>query len=132
MSETGRNLRVLVAEDSPVARQMIVYILNGDPELQVVGEARDGIEAVELTPSLRPDVIVMDIMMPGLNGLEAARTIMAEMPTPIVPVSAAYEPDTAKLSFEALHAGAVPATAYAPGSRPSRYRRAASRIAQHG
>jgi len=115
MSETGRNLRVLVAEDSPVARQMIVYILNGDPELQVVGEARDGIEAVELTPSLRPDVIVMDIMMPGLNGLEAARTIMAEMPTPIVLVSAAYEPDDVKLSFEALEAGALTVLAKPPG-----------------
>src|SRR5437016_1409290 len=115
MSKTARKLRVLVAEDSPVARQLIVYILNGDPELQVVGEARDGIEAVELTPSLRPDVIVMDIMMPGLNGLEAARTIMAEMPTPIVLVSAAYEPDDVKLSFEALEAGALTVLAKPPG-----------------
>lgn len=107
MNETNRRLRVLVAEDSPVARQLIVCILNGDPELQVVGQAKDGLEAVELTARLRPDVIVMDVTMPAMDGLEATRTIMAHTPTPIVLVSASYEPDDVNRSFEALEAGAL-------------------------
>jgi two-component system chemotaxis response regulator CheB len=107
MNETNRKLRVLVAEDSAVARQLIVYILNGDPELRVVGQAKDGVEAVELTARLRPDVIVMDVRMPAMDGLEATRWIMAHRPIPIVLLSASYEPDDVNRSFEALEAGAL-------------------------
>jgi two-component system chemotaxis response regulator CheB len=107
VNETDRRLRVLVAEDSPVARQLIVHILNGDPELRVVGQATNGLEAVELTARLRPDVIVMDMTMPAMDGLEATRRIMAQTPTPIVLVSASYEPDDVNRSFEALEAGAL-------------------------
>ena len=98
---------MLVAEDSPVARQLIVYILNGDPELRVVGQATNGLEAVELTERLRPDVIVMDVTMPAMDGLEATRRIMAHTPTPIVLVSASYEPDDVSRSLLALEAGAL-------------------------
>jgi len=65
-------IRVLVADDSPTARALLVGILSSDPLLEVVGEARDGVEAVELTQALQPDVVTMDIHMPRLNGFEAA------------------------------------------------------------
>ena len=77
-------IRVLVAEDSATARALLVQILAADPEIQVVGEAVDGIEAVEMTQRLRPDLVTMDIHMPRLDGLAATKEIMITAPTPIV------------------------------------------------
>jgi two-component system chemotaxis response regulator CheB len=107
MSRSGRRLRVLVAEGSPVAHRLIVSILNGDPELQVIAEAEDGDQAVQLAIRIRPDVIVMDVVMPSMSGVEATRTIMESLPTPIVlvsPINGASDPSK---SFEALEAGAL-------------------------
>src|SRR5206468_3714455 len=83
-------LRVLVADDSPAARTLIRGILEADPELEVVGQATDGVEAVTLAGRLAPDVITMDVDMPGVDGLEATRRIMASAPRPIVLVSGVF------------------------------------------
>jgi two-component system chemotaxis response regulator CheB len=99
-------LRVLVAEDSVVARALLVSIINRDPGLEVVGEARDGEQAVELAAKLNPDVITMDVHMPKLDGLEATRRIMSDTPKPIVVISA-IDPKDVRLSFEALDSGAL-------------------------
>lgn len=99
-------IRVLVAEDSAVTREFLVALLQRAPGFEVVGAARDGAEAVEEAERLRPDVVVMDVHMPRMDGLEATRRIMAAVPTPIVLVSATTR-DEAALGFEALKAGAV-------------------------
>jgi two-component system chemotaxis response regulator CheB len=99
-------LRVLVADDSGAARLLIQGILEADPELEVVGQATDGAEAVALADRLAPDVITMDVAMPGVDGLEATRQIMARVPRPIVLVSGVFTPDVVN-SFRALEAGAV-------------------------
>lgn len=99
-------IRVLVAEDSPTVRYHLAQIINGSPGLTVVGEARDGAEALEMAASLKPDVISMDIQMPRLDGLEATRRIMARCPTPIVMVSGLLD-DEVELSFQAIEAGAL-------------------------
>jgi two-component system chemotaxis response regulator CheB len=99
-------LRVLVTEDSVVARALLVSIINRDPGLEVVGQARDGEQAVKLAAHLKPDVITMDVHMPKLDGLEATRRIMAETPTPIVVISA-IDPKDVKMSFEAMGSGAL-------------------------
>ncbi len=100
-------IRVLVAEDSAVTREYLVYLLEQDPTLKVVGTARDGMDAVEQAEQLRPDIILMDVHMPRLNGFEATRLIMERVPTPIVIVSASFSRDEEALTFEALGAGAL-------------------------
>jgi two-component system chemotaxis response regulator CheB len=115
-------LRVLVVDDSPVARRLLVHILGGDPELEVIAEAENGDEAVRLATGERPDVIVMDIVMPSMDGLEATRRIMQERPTPIVLVSASYGPGGyLSQSFEALQAGALTLVAKPSGPQSSSF-----------
>ena len=100
-------IRVLLAEDSAVTREYLVYVLGQDPALQVVGTAQNGLEAVEQAQRLRPDLILMDVHMPRLNGYEATRQIMERAPTPIVMLSASFSRDDVAMTFEALTAGAL-------------------------
>ena len=101
-------IRVVVAEDLPTARQLVVALLESDPEIEVVGEAADGVEAVELTRRLQPDLVTMDILMPRRDGFEATRRIMAERPTPIVIVSS-LDVQEVDFAMSALQAGALAA-----------------------
>lgn len=121
MSDHGRRLGVLVADDSPVARRLIVHILSSDPRLRVIAEAANGDEAVELATSHNPDVIVMDIVMPSTDGLQATRRIMEVLPTPIVLVSSAHDPTDMKMSFQALRAGALTLVAKPSGPEASTF-----------
>jgi len=73
-------LRVLIADDHKILRQGLASIINPEPDLELVGEAKDGREAIELARRLKPDVVIMDIEMPGTNGIDATRAIAAEMP----------------------------------------------------
>src|SRR5687768_10289128 len=98
--------QVLVAEDSAVARTLLVSILESDPALTVVGQATNGREAVEMAARLQPDVITMDVHMPLMDGLEATRLIMERTPKPIIFVSA-NDPKEVRSSFRALEAGAL-------------------------
>jgi PAS domain S-box-containing protein len=75
-----RGIRVLFADDHKVMRQGLIQLMSGQPDIQVVGEAANGKEAVELSRQLRPDVVVMDVSMPVMNGIEATRRIKAELP----------------------------------------------------
>jgi two-component system chemotaxis response regulator CheB len=100
-------IRVLVCEDSSTARQLLVQILRASPDVEVVGEARDGLEAVELTKQLRPDAVTMDINMPRMDGLAATREIMITAPTPIVIVTGSASINDVSFALDALRAGAL-------------------------
>jgi len=99
--------RVLIVDDSPTARDLIGEILSGDQQLEVIGFANDGAEAVEKTAKLRPDVITMDIQMPRMDGFEATTEIMIETPTPIVILSASTMIHEVEPAMRALRAGAL-------------------------
>lgn len=100
-------IRVLIAEDSPTYRELLVTILQNEPDLQVIGTARNGVEAVRLARRLKPDVITMDVFMPEMDGFEATRQIMTESPCPVVIISASTDKDQRDLTFNALKAGAL-------------------------
>ena len=99
-------IRVVVVEDSATMRHALREALSADPDLQVVGEALDGRQAVELVGRLRPDVVTMDMMLPTMSGLVATEHIMAEFPTPILVVSSADRQEMFS-TYHALAAGAV-------------------------
>lgn len=88
-------------------REHLLYILNADPQLEVIGTAKDGQEAIHFVSRTRPDVVVMDITMPRMDGFEATRHIMQTNPVPIVLVSANWDPQEMTTSFKAMEAGAV-------------------------
>src|SRR5215471_11439959 len=75
-----KRIRILLADDHAVVRQGFKMILEAQPDMEIVGEAGNGREAVELAGQLRPDVVVMDVAMSELNGIEAARRLVDEMP----------------------------------------------------
>jgi DNA-binding NarL/FixJ family response regulator len=98
-------IAVLLAEDHAVVREATAEIVNHQPDMQVVGQAGTGEETVSLAQALQPDVIVMDISMPRLNGLEATRQISAECPGCRVLVLTAHEEE--QYIVQLLEAGAV-------------------------
>lgn len=100
-------VRVLIVEDSPVVRELLVHMLGQDPRLKVIGAVETGERAIKVLPQLQPDVISMDIRLPGMDGFMATRWIMSNMPTPIVVVSADVDDQSLQTSMKALSAGAL-------------------------
>jgi two-component system chemotaxis response regulator CheB len=104
---SARRVRVMVVEDSPVIQHLLGFIIGADPRLEVCGTVPSGEAAIEAIPRLRPDVISMDIRLPGMDGLEATRIIMSRHPTPIVVIADAVEDRSLRISMNALRSGAL-------------------------
>jgi two-component system chemotaxis response regulator CheB len=102
----NKKFRVLIVDDSAFMRKVLETIFNADEQLQVVGQAKDGREAVALAESLKPDVITMDINMPHMDGLQATAQIMTTNPRPIVIVSSESREGAAS-TLKALELGAI-------------------------
>lgn len=100
-------IKVLIVEDSPVMQQLLAYTIATDAELEVVGIAGNGEEAIEAVKKYCPDVIAMDWHMPKLDGRQATRIIMETIPTPIVIVSGSSVPTEMISSFSLIEAGAL-------------------------
>jgi two-component system chemotaxis response regulator CheB len=103
---TPKKFRVLVVDDSAFMRKVLEGIFNADPQLQVVGHAKDGREAIALAESLKPDVITMDLNMPHMDGLQATAQIMTSNPRPVVIVSSESK-EGADSTLKALELGAI-------------------------
>lgn len=101
-----RPIRVLVVDDSPAIRQKIVDILVADGRFEVVGEAENGSQALRMITELEPDVVSLDIIMPGMNGITALKYLMIHHPTPTVMISSLTQ-EGAEASMESLRFGAV-------------------------
>ncbi|HZS11039.1 MAG TPA: chemotaxis response regulator protein-glutamate methylesterase [Nitrospirales bacterium] len=99
-------IRVLVVDDSAFMRKALSAMLADDPRVAVIGTARNGEEALEKIPALRPDVVTLDVEMPGMNGLEALRWIMDQYPMPVLMVSSLTE-EGARETIQALEFGAI-------------------------
>lgn len=100
-------IKVLIVDDSAVHRNYLTYILSSDSEIQVVGQAANGKEALDFLKFHQPDVITMDIYMPEMDGFEVTRKIMENKPIPIVIVSAVWDPMEVEKTFKAMEVGAV-------------------------
>ncbi len=110
-SELLPMIRVLIVDDSPTEVALIQHIIESAPDMIVIGVAKNGKEAIELTAKLKPDLITMDIQMPVIDGLEATRIIMAHHPTPIVVISSTVSDESINATFHILEAGALTALA---------------------
>jgi two-component system chemotaxis response regulator CheB len=124
-------IRVLVAEDSKVAREFLTHLINGQPDMEVVGVAANGAEAVQRIKTLRPAIVVMDSNMPVLDGFEATRQIMMESPTPIIIVTASLNPQDVLTTFKAMEVGALAVLAKPVGAGHPHYGPLVDRFLQH-
>jgi DNA-binding NarL/FixJ family response regulator len=97
-------VRILIADDHELVRRGLRSLLGSRPGWEICGEARDGVEAIEMAKRLRPDLILLDITMPRLNGLEAARVIHREVPRTQILILSQHDKDD--MSANAFEAGA--------------------------
>ncbi|RMD68108.1 chemotaxis-specific protein-glutamate methyltransferase CheB [Cyanobacterium sp. Dongsha4] len=100
-------IKVLLVEDSPVAVTILKRIIDSADDLSLVGTARTGVDALELIPKVKPDIICTDLMMPKMNGLELTQKVMETTPKPILVISACVQDEDKNNVFELLNAGAV-------------------------
>jgi DNA-binding NarL/FixJ family response regulator len=98
-------IRILLADDHPIVRRGLRALLDAEPDFEVVAEAGDGAEALKLAAEQEIDLAILDVTMPRMTGLQAARTLAARDPAPAVLVLSMHESE--QFIFEALHAGAL-------------------------
>jgi len=123
-----RRTRVLIIEDSAVVREFLQHIIASDPRLEVAAAVESAEEALSVFERTAPDVVSMDIRLPGMNGFEATRRIMSENPTPIVVVSASVESEDLKIAIGALQAGALAVVEKPVGTTHADYKTLAHRL----
>ncbi len=121
-------IRVLIVDDSTVLRQSTRFILESDAEIQVVGEASNGVDAITMVEQLCPNVVTMDIRMPKMGGLDAIREIMVAHPVPIVVVTGVDLDQEADLSTQATRLGAVSVVKRPTGMSAQGYQQFAGKL----
>ena len=123
-----KKIRVLIVEDSAVIRQFLEHVIAQDPRLEIAGAVETAEEALLILDRVAPDVISMDIRLPGMNGFEATQRIMQERPTPVVVVSASVEKADLNITMNALRAGALTVLEKPTGVTSGEYEALAERL----
>lgn len=100
-------IKVLIVDDSPTVQELMMFILNSDNDIKVIGVVNSGEKAIKFIEKNKPDIITMDINMPGMDGFEATRKIMEINPVPIVIVTALFDSKNVEKTFQAMEAGAI-------------------------
>ncbi len=121
-------VRVMLVEDSLVVRTLLTHIIGRDPRLEIVQAVGSGEEALAAVARVRPDVVSMDIRLPGIDGLETTRRIMADCPTPIVVIADSIEDSSLRISMNALRAGALSVVEKPVATTSSEYEAIADQI----
>jgi len=127
---THHQIRVLVVDDSAVVRKLLVHILESDPQIQVVGAVSDGQAALDFLKEHVPDVIVMDIHMPRMDGFETTRRIMETQPVPIIVCTATTNPHEVATTFRVMEAGALACVQKPVGPEHADFDQAAAHLRQ--
>jgi two-component system chemotaxis response regulator CheB len=123
-------IRILLVEDSPVIMELLLYVLGADSAMDVIATAVDGEQAVVFAQQHKPDIVLMDIHLPKLDGFAATRQIMESCPTRVVMVTATSIPGEVASTFEALDSGALTVMAKPPGPGHRDHRRMADELLQ--
>jgi two-component system chemotaxis response regulator CheB len=121
-------LRILIVDDSATVRNVLRTMLQHDADIRVVGEASNGREAIEQVASLRPDLVVLDVRMPVMDGLETTRQLMAYHPTPILALTASLASYDIDITFQMLGAGALDLIEKPDLSDPTQHARLAAAL----
>ena len=100
-------IKVALVEDSPVALEILKRLINSSDEVEVVGTAMDGSQALQVIMSTQPDVICTDLDMPGMDGLEFTKQVMANCPRPALVISNAVQPHNVDNIYDLMQAGAL-------------------------
>ena len=127
-----KTIRVLLVDDQPAVRQGLRIRLVLEPDVEVVGEAGDGAGAISLAQSLRPDVILMDVKMPGMDGISTVRTLRALAPESAVVILSLYDDASTRAGAEEAGAAAFVAKHEVEETLLAAIRRAASRRPEYG
>lgn len=104
---SSETINVLIVDDSAVSRELLSFILESDPQIKIMASAQNGEEALEFLKTNTPDVVVLDIVMPKMNGFELTKKIMETKPIPIIVVSGIYSKEEVIKGFQAIEAGAL-------------------------
>ncbi|MGK7923594.1 MAG: chemotaxis-specific protein-glutamate methyltransferase CheB [Trichodesmium sp.] len=107
MTNNRKVIKILIVDDSPVALIILKKIFAASPEIEVIGTAKNGLDALKLMPLIEPDVICTDLHMASMNGLEFTREIMEKYPRPILVISSSVQEHDTQNVFQLLEAGAV-------------------------
>lgn len=121
-------IKILIVDDSTTQSKLLQALLDPEPDMQVIGVAHNGKEAVEMVAELKPDIITMDLEMPVMDGHTATRLIMSQHPTPIVVISAKLNDSSADMTYLALEAGAVSVIAKPTGINTKEFQKSHSQI----
>jgi two-component system chemotaxis response regulator CheB len=130
LTMTDRRIGVLVVDDSKVGQMLLVHILESDAEMCVVGAVSNGQAALDFVTAHAPDVILMDLHMPGMDGFEATRRIMETHPVPIIVCTATADPEDVATTFRVMEVGALAFVAKPVGREHAEFEQIAAHLRQ--